>query len=169
MPPIETRLTGPIGRIDPVSLNGRAVRLASGSADQPARADGADAPGSSPVVLGDTLNAGPPPIDAERVARIRKALEDGTYPIIPMTVADAIIADGLILRTAKCARQSSFVTTCGKWLPSCRPNGRHLPGWTWKGSLAARPTRARCAAGWPTWMPRKSTPNAADCSMPRAA
>jgi negative regulator of flagellin synthesis FlgM len=97
MPPIETRLTSPIGRIDAVSLNGRAVRLASGSTDQPAKAETAD----PTVVLGDTLNAGAAPVDADRVAQIRKALEDGTYPIIPMTVADAIIAGGLILRAAK--------------------------------------------------------------------
>lgn len=97
MPPIETRLTSPIGRIDAVSLNGRAVRLTSGSNDQPAKADSAEAT----VVLGDTLNAGAAPVDADRVAQIRKALQDGTYPILPMTVADAIIAGGLILRTAK--------------------------------------------------------------------
>lgn len=101
MPPIETRLTSPIGRIEPVSLNGRAVRLASGSTDQPAKAETADAPGASGVVLGDTLNAGAPPINADRVAAIRKALQDGTYPILPMTIADAIVAGGLILRTAK--------------------------------------------------------------------
>src|SRR4051812_15817828 len=101
MPPIETRLTNPIGRIEAVSLNGRAVRLASGSADQPGKADSADAPGASGVVLGDTLNAGPAPVDSDRVSQIRKALEDGTYPILPMTVADAIIAGGLILRIAK--------------------------------------------------------------------
>jgi negative regulator of flagellin synthesis FlgM len=97
MPPIETRLTSPIGRIDAVSLNGRAVRLAGGSSDQPTKADSPE----GAVVLGDTLNAGAAPIDADRVAQIRKALEDGTYPILPMTVADAIIAGGLILRTAK--------------------------------------------------------------------
>jgi negative regulator of flagellin synthesis FlgM len=97
MPPIETRLTNPIGRIEAVSLNGRAVRLASGSTDQPSKADTAD----GTVVLGDTLNAGAAPVDGDRVAQIRKALEDGTYPILPMTVADAIIAGGLILRIAK--------------------------------------------------------------------
>jgi negative regulator of flagellin synthesis FlgM len=97
MPPIDTRLTSPIGRIDAVSLNGRAVRLAAGSTDQPAKADTAD----QTVVLGDTLNAGPPPVDGDRVAQIRKAIEDGTYPILPMTIADTIIAGGLILRTAK--------------------------------------------------------------------
>jgi negative regulator of flagellin synthesis FlgM len=97
MAPIDTRLTSPISRIDAVSLNGRAVRLASGSTDQPAQAETAD----PTVVLGDTLDPGVTPINADRVAQIRKALEDGTYPILPMTIADAIIAGGLILRIAK--------------------------------------------------------------------
>jgi negative regulator of flagellin synthesis FlgM len=37
----------------------------------------------------DTLE---PPIDADRVAQIRKALEDGTYPLVPTKIADAMIA-----------------------------------------------------------------------------
>jgi negative regulator of flagellin synthesis FlgM len=32
---------------------------------------------------------------------IRKAVETGTYPILPAKVADAMIAAGLLLRTAK--------------------------------------------------------------------
>ncbi|MEO5586142.1 MAG: flagellar biosynthesis anti-sigma factor FlgM [Novosphingobium sp.] len=101
MPPIDTRLTKPIGKIEAISLNGRAVRLASGSADQPAKADNAEAPVSSGVVLGDTLDPGATPINADRIAQIRRALHEGNYPILPTTVADAIIAAGLILRTAK--------------------------------------------------------------------
>ena len=97
MAPIDTRLTSPIGRIEAVSLNGRAVRLASGTSDQPAKAETTE----QTVVLGDNLNPGPPPVDADRVAQIRKALQNGTYPILPMTIADTIIAGGLILRTAK--------------------------------------------------------------------
>lgn len=98
MPPIDTRLTGPICRIEAVSLNGRTARLAGGSADRPGQADGTDA---LAVVLGDTLDAGHTPIDTDRIAAIRKALNEGTYPILPTTVADAIIAGGHILRTAK--------------------------------------------------------------------
>jgi negative regulator of flagellin synthesis FlgM len=32
------------------------------------------------------------PVDAERVARIRKAIEDGRFPLYPATVADRLLA-----------------------------------------------------------------------------
>jgi negative regulator of flagellin synthesis FlgM len=97
MPPIDTRLTSPIGSVQAASLNVRLARTASGSSDQPAKAETAEAT----VVLGDTLDPGEVPVNAERVKEIRKALESGTYPILPTSVADAIIAAGLILRTPK--------------------------------------------------------------------
>ncbi|MGN6356601.1 MAG: flagellar biosynthesis anti-sigma factor FlgM [Novosphingobium sp.] len=97
MPPIDTRLTSPIGSVQAASLNVRLARTASGSSDQPAKAETAEAT----AVISDTLDAGEVPINAERVREIRKALENGTYPILPATVADGIIAAGLILRTPK--------------------------------------------------------------------
>lgn len=33
-----------------------------------------------------------PPIDAERVAQIRDALRDGSYPLVPTKIVDAMIA-----------------------------------------------------------------------------
>lgn len=96
MPPIDTRLTSPIGSVQAASLNVRLARTASGTSDQPAKAETAEA---DVVVLGDTLDAGEVPVNAERVKEIRKALESGTYPILPATIADGIIAAGLILRT----------------------------------------------------------------------
>ncbi len=36
--------------------------------------------------------AATPPVDAERVARIKKAIADGTFPIYPATIADRLIA-----------------------------------------------------------------------------
>ncbi|MCX9148144.1 flagellar biosynthesis anti-sigma factor FlgM [Erythrobacter sp. WG] len=33
-----------------------------------------------------------PPVDAERVAAIRAALRDGSYPLVPTRIADAMIA-----------------------------------------------------------------------------
>ncbi|MGY6551088.1 MAG: flagellar biosynthesis anti-sigma factor FlgM [Erythrobacter sp.] len=33
-----------------------------------------------------------PPVDAERVEKIRSALRDGTYPLVPTKIADAMIA-----------------------------------------------------------------------------
>jgi negative regulator of flagellin synthesis FlgM len=95
MQPIDTRLTSPNGTVQAASLNVRLVRTAGGSSDQPVKAETAEAT----VVLGDTLDAGDVPVNADRVKEIRKALESGTYPILPATIADGIIAAGLILRT----------------------------------------------------------------------
>ncbi len=55
----------------------------------------------SAVVRSRELDPGQPPVDTDRVQVIRKAIEDGTYPIVPAKVADAIIAAGLLLRTGK--------------------------------------------------------------------
>lgn len=32
------------------------------------------------------------PVDAERVARIRRAIEEGRFPLVPSTVADRLLA-----------------------------------------------------------------------------
>lgn len=32
------------------------------------------------------------PVDAERVARIRKAVEEGRFPLVPSTIADRLLA-----------------------------------------------------------------------------
>lgn len=67
-----------------------------------AAADG-NAPLSDPPAAGSAKSAGVaveitapvkngPPIDADRVAEIRNALRDGTYPLVPAKIADAMIA-----------------------------------------------------------------------------
>ena len=38
------------------------------------------------------------PFDQDRVTEIRKAVEEGRYPVIPTRVADAMIAAGYLLR-----------------------------------------------------------------------
>lgn len=38
------------------------------------------------------LDAGDPPVASERVAEIRAALKDGSYPLVPTKIADAMIA-----------------------------------------------------------------------------
>lgn len=53
------------------------------------------------VVRSRELEAGQPPVDVERVQQIRKAIENGTYPMVPTKVSDAIIAAGLLLRSGK--------------------------------------------------------------------
>lgn len=60
------------------------------------------AAGAQPVVATETLgSAATPPIDRDRVALIRKAIADGSYPVVPAKIADAMIAAGLLLRIAK--------------------------------------------------------------------
>ena len=75
----------------------RTVRSASGASERPA----GQVKASPTVVRSDALDPGQPPVDAERVAVIRHAVETGTYPMIPARVADAMIAAGLLLRNGK--------------------------------------------------------------------
>lgn len=91
MPPIQL---GPALPVSPVEA--KALRTATSGA----RPETTAAPAADPVAS-DALDPGAPPVDAERVALIRKAVESGTYPVVPAKVADAIIAAGLLLRTSK--------------------------------------------------------------------
>lgn len=56
------------------------------------------APASSqPAVLSDSLAlaksmAAAPPVNATRVAEIKKAIASGTFPILPATIADRLMA-----------------------------------------------------------------------------
>lgn len=89
MPPFEIGPARAVG-----AISNRLARETHGHA--PAKASTPDAP-----VAASPLSAGEPPVDVERVAQIRKAVEDGTYPILPAKVADAMIAAGIMLRIAK--------------------------------------------------------------------
>lgn len=92
MPPIEV---GPLR-----ALNAIESRLARKSGDS----SGYSAPvekSETAVVRSDVLDPGEMPIDAERVEIIRKAVENGSYPLIPARIADAVIAAGLLLRSGK--------------------------------------------------------------------
>ena len=61
-----------------------------------AQGAGAPLPGVSVETTG-TPSAGEAPVDNERVAAIRSALQQGTYPLKPAEIADAIIAARLML------------------------------------------------------------------------
>jgi len=55
----------------------------------------APAPPSAPgvsVEVGSAVDVATPPVDAERVQQIRAALKDGSYPLVPAKIADAMIA-----------------------------------------------------------------------------
>lgn len=71
---------------------------ASVEAQVPAAA-GASTSAAPQVQAGKALDAGAAPVDGDRVATIRKAIEEGRYPVIPVRVADAMIAAGMLWRT----------------------------------------------------------------------
>lgn len=87
MNPIDPgRVTRPVARFE-----GTSPTPVSGSAK--ARAAGGETPGLTARDAGQAA-----PVDTDRVAEIRKAVEQGTYPIIPAKIADAMIAAGYLLR-----------------------------------------------------------------------
>lgn len=49
------------------------------------------------VEVSNNVSAGEPPVAADRVQEVRSALQDGTYPIVPAQIADAMIAARLSL------------------------------------------------------------------------
>lgn len=87
-----------IGPIRPVFTGATRLNPAAGATSAPARPAPAAAGG---LALSDALEPGAPPVDVERVAEIRKAIEQGTYPLVPHRIADAMIAAGYMLRTGK--------------------------------------------------------------------
>jgi negative regulator of flagellin synthesis FlgM len=45
-----------------------------------------------------STSAGTVPVDQDRVDQIRQAVENGTYPLVPTKIGDAMIAAGVMLR-----------------------------------------------------------------------
>ena len=52
----------------------------------------ADEPQVSPTAQLASQLAAQPPVDTDRVARIKQAIADGTFPILPATIADSMLA-----------------------------------------------------------------------------
>ena len=90
--PIELGPTRAVGAVD-----ARSARPSGGAAPRPGRPQAAE----PAVMRTGAIDAGEPPVDTERVAQIRQAIERGTYPVIPTRIADAIIAAGILLRSGK--------------------------------------------------------------------
>ena len=77
-----------------------AVSATTGAPSSPPRSGAAASPSAEPgmVTRSETLSAGAAaPVDSDRVATIRSAVREGTYPLVPATVADAMIAASFIL------------------------------------------------------------------------
>lgn len=92
MPPIELGPTRPIGAVDV-----RVARQAGGRIGSSGQAGQS----TSAVALSDAVDPGQAPVDTDRVAVIRKAVETGQYPVVPAKIADAMIAAGMLLREGK--------------------------------------------------------------------
>ncbi len=54
--------------------------------------------GGISIEVGAGIETASPPINQDRVAEIRAALEDGSYPLVPTEIADAMIAAQLSFR-----------------------------------------------------------------------
>lgn len=112
MPSIEIGPTRPVGPVQvgtapnahAAATAGSRTALRAGSSAPAPDAPKPSGPASGqPSALpqierSSAFEAGAAPVDAERVAVIRKAVESGTYPIIPTRIADAMIAAGMLLR-----------------------------------------------------------------------
>lgn len=89
MPSIELNKLQGISGARALSESDRAPQASPGSLNRTEAGTGK--PGVT-LELGTGLDAAEPPVDADRVSQIRDALRDGTYPLIPTRIADAIIA-----------------------------------------------------------------------------
>lgn len=89
MPSIELSKLPGVSAPRALSASDRAQSGARTPAAVPAGAAGT--PGISLEVSGAAATASPP-VDAERVAQIRAALRDGSYPLVPTKIVDAMIA-----------------------------------------------------------------------------
>jgi negative regulator of flagellin synthesis FlgM len=68
------------------------AKVMGAQAVQPAAQEGVvRASASSLAQLAQPL-AQQPPVDAERVAKIKKAIQEGNFPLVPSTVADRLLA-----------------------------------------------------------------------------
>ena len=92
MPPIEIGPTRPVGAVQARTVGTETVQAGTARPQVAASA-------ALQVQTSDAVKAGNAPVDAERVATIRKAIEQGSYPVIPTKIADAMIAAGMLLRS----------------------------------------------------------------------
>lgn len=78
----------------------RQERTAPVSRAAEVRRTAGDDPGSAVDVAASSLSAAgrEAPVDHDRVAEIRKAVEQGRYPVLPAKIADAMIAAGYLLK-----------------------------------------------------------------------
>ena len=98
MKPIEINS---VARSRPLGAEAQRTVSSAPAAPTPAAAP-APRPETEMVSRSASLSAGSnAPVDTDRVTQIRNALKDGTYPLVPASVADAMIASRFILIEGK--------------------------------------------------------------------
>lgn len=84
-------MVDPIGSTAAGSVTRVATTIAPAAPVAPVRTPaGSDTP-EAPRALAKALSA-TPPVDADRVAQIKKAIANGTFPILPAKIADRLLA-----------------------------------------------------------------------------
>jgi negative regulator of flagellin synthesis FlgM len=91
MPSVEISKLPGLSPVRALATSDRTQVEARASATPPRAALAGPESGVS-VELSGGVEASAPPIDAERVQQIRAALRDGSYPLVPTKIVDAIIA-----------------------------------------------------------------------------
>ena len=92
MSPLEIQRLSPVSR--PLFTQTEQRSASAGGAG--AEASAAAAQKGVAVESRGELAGAKPPVDSERVDEIRAALRDGTYPILPAKIVDALIASQLL-------------------------------------------------------------------------
>ena len=87
----------PVTRVAPVAATAVASAAAAASPAAIATATATAVATSA----GATVGTGGAPVDQDRVTSIRKAIQHGTYPLVPTKIGDAMIAAGVILRSPR--------------------------------------------------------------------
>jgi negative regulator of flagellin synthesis FlgM len=91
MPSVELSKLPSVSAARALSASDRAqIEARSRPAAAPAALTGA--PSGISVEVTGAAEAAIPPVDAERVSQIKAALRDGSYPLVPTKIVDAMIA-----------------------------------------------------------------------------
>lgn len=105
MPPIEIGPARSVGSVQVRTRPAAATATPQPGASSPVAASSPFAASTGSAITSPgversaAFDPGAAPVDAERVAVIRRAVEQGNYPVIPTKIADAMIAAGMLLRS----------------------------------------------------------------------
>ena len=98
MPSFELTKLQAVTASRPLSDTNRAAGKPAGAAPASA-ANGGAAPAGVTLEVNGSIDTAAAPVDTDRVSQIREALKDGTYPLIPIKITDAMIAAQFIIGT----------------------------------------------------------------------